>query len=446
MATNEEIREAAESGRMEIIGKLLASREIFGYAEKLEKYRRQIVEIHKAVDYGRPLPEFVTIGDSTDQTMKNLPHPVRSMSMCSVDKQMAFVMGPQVITDVWAMANFGFNLNDIMAMVHMAGTGVIDRALDQHKHRMGDVNYGAITASLHPMYHSFVNGKIFTLRNSAVEALLHTDIGGDVPCAYIHSPVPSVYIEFGDKPGSIPLFVRNAMTGDHELQGVYIIERNVPEIGGLSELKRGLGIRDHEPARILDIMFVGRAKDTLLDDATFHMTVYLQDDIMSANEIIERHINLYSDPELARVNMAMSDSMTRLPNEQEKADYRELLTWLIKVLTYLNMADARREERFDRHELIKRLSALGQKKANKLERKLSMAYDYVLIGNTATDMDGTGMKISEASKRPHFRRGHIRMQRYGDKLGKSKIVFIAPTFINRTSLGEEVQPKNYIVK
>jgi hypothetical protein len=75
-----------------------------------------------------------------------------------------------------------------------------------------------------------------------------------------------------------------------------------------------------------------------------------------------------------------------------------------------------------------------------------MAYDYVLIGNTATDMDGTGMKISEASKRPHFRRGHIRMQRYGDKLGKSKIVFIAPTFINRTSLGEEVQPKNYIVK
>ena len=72
--------------------------------------------------------------------------------------------------------------------------------------------------------------------------------------------------------------------------------------------------------------------------------------------------------------------------------------------------------------------------------------DTSLIGNTATDMDGTGMKISEASKRPHFRRGHIRMQRYGDKLGKSKIVFIAPTFINRTSLGEEVQPKNYIVK
>jgi hypothetical protein len=88
-------------------------------------------------------------------------------------------------------------------------------------------------------------------------------------------------------------------------------------------------------------MFVGRAKDTLLDDATFHMTVYLQDDIMSANEMIERHINLYSDPELARVNMAMSDSMTRLPNEQEKADYRELLTWLIKVLTYLYVADAR---------------------------------------------------------------------------------------------------------
>jgi hypothetical protein len=79
MATNEEIREAAESGRMEIIGKLLASREIFGYAEKLEKYRRQIVEIHKAVDYGRPLPEFVTICDSTDQTMKNLPHDERHL-------------------------------------------------------------------------------------------------------------------------------------------------------------------------------------------------------------------------------------------------------------------------------------------------------------------------------------------------------------------------------
>jgi hypothetical protein len=444
MATNEEIRDAAESGRMEIIGKLVASRATFGYADKLDSYRRQIVELHKAVDYGRPLPEFVTIGDSTDPAMIRLPHPVRSMAMCSVDKQMAFVMGPQVITDVWAMAKCGFNLNDIMAMVQLAGTGVIDRALDQHKHRMGDVNYGAITASLHPMYHSFVDGKIFTLRNSAVEALHHTDIGGDVPCAYIHAPMSSVYIEFGEKPGSIPLVVRNAMTGDHELQGVYIIEREVPEIGGLAELKRGLGILDHEPARILDIMFVGRAKGTLLDDATFHMTVYLQDDNMPANEMIDRHISLYSDPELARVNMAMSDSMTRLPNEAEKVDYRELLTWLVKVLTYLNVADARKEDRFDRHDLLKKLAGLGQKKVNKLERRLSMTYDYILIGNGGDQ--GFGVGVSEASKRPHFRRGHIRMQRYGEKLSKSKVVFIAPTFINRTSLGEETQPKNYIVK
>jgi len=446
MATIEEVREAAESARIEIIGKTLTSRKTAGYEDVFEKYRKQIVEITRAVDRGGPLPDFVTIGESTDRALMNLPHPVRAMSMCQVDRQMAFVMGPQVLADVWAMAKCDFNLNDIMGMVQLAGVGAIEAALDKHKERMGDVNNGAITASLHPMYHHFVGGKIFTMRNSAVEALHHTDIGGDVPCAYVHSPTPSVYIEFGEKPGSLPVFVHNNMTGDHELQGVYIIERTVEEIGGLPELKRGLGIADHQPARIMDIMFVGRAKETLLDDATFHMTVYLQDDVMPANEMIERHINLYSDPELARVNMAMSDCMTRLPNEAEKAAYRDLLTWLIKVLTYLNVAGARREERFDRYELIKRLGKLGQRKAAKHERKLSTTYDYVLIGN---DNDGAGLsgaKMSEISKRPHFRRGHIRMQRYGEKLAKSKPVFIAPTFINKTALGEEVQPKNYIVK
>lgn len=56
---------------------------------------------------------------------------------------------------------------------------------------------------------------------------------------------------------------------------------------------------------------------------------------------------------------------------------------------------------------------------------------YLNIGKiTETCRGGSSSNRSGEPTRPHLRRGHIRLQRYGEGLKESKQIFIQPTFVN----------------
>ncbi|MEE1913646.1 hypothetical protein ACK36G_18635 [Aeromonas veronii] len=421
-----------------------------GYQERLANLSAEREALVRAMDSdpsGRKLPDYLRHSDSTDRALIALPHPARAMNLSRLDIVASLMFGAQVVTDIWGMTQVGASMGEIMFYVETNDSPEMEafrRAAESNPSQNRN-----LSATLHPIYHAFTSGSIMELRNSVVESLLNTDVSGDVPCRFLRSPMSSCYIEFGDKDMEMPLFVDNVETGRHVLQGVYIIEREVSNMATIEGSAANLGINPDEPARIMDLMFVGRAKSNPLDDAVFHLSLYLQDDDMPVQEMIERHMRHYTSKELASYRGLFSTSLGHRPNVSEVDVYSGYLMWMTKVMLYLNIASFRREVMNERTELLKRISALGPKKAAKQARKINTVYDRVVIGPAAeveNHLQGTAGDGERRHNRPHFRRGHIRMQAYGEQKSLRKPIFIQPLFVNKSGFGETPAAKRYDVK
>lgn len=71
----------------------------------------------------------------------------------------------------------------------------------------------------------------------------------------------------------------------------------------------------------------------------------------------------------------------------------------------------------------------GSKRAREDAKNYSST-TYLNIGKITETCRGSSGGGSGGSTRPHLRRGHIRLQRYGEGLKESKQIFIQPTFVN----------------
>ncbi|WP_321149320.1 hypothetical protein [Aeromonas jandaei] len=429
--------------------KVEAGRKTPGYGQKLIQLTKDAQALYRALkDPNARLPDYVTICDSTDSKLMALPHPVRTMQLGRVEVNAALLLGPDLIADIFGMAQVGCNMNEVLYFIETHDSPDVRRFLDAQSVDRSTVNDGALSAIIHPIFHSFSGGGMFEISNNVVESLLSTDVSGDVPCQFMRSPMPSCYIEFGDRNVEMPLSVRNNETGDHQLQGVYIVEREVTQMSGYREAARVLGMEMNEPARIMDLMFVGRAKTSLLDDGVFHMSIYMQDDAMSVQELIERHANFYSNKDLLEYNSIVAPGFRSAPSTDDLERYAGYLRWLSKVLLYLNIADFRREVKNDRTDMASKLASLGPKKAAKQARKMLEVYDRIVIDAIRpTSFSTPSQEGYHRTTRPHFRRGHIRMQRYGEGRAQIKPVFIHPIFVNADAVGvDSPQIKPYTVK
>jgi hypothetical protein len=109
-------------------------------------------------------------------------------------------------------------------------------------------------------------------------------------------------------------------------------------------------------------------------------------------------------------------------------------------LLYLNLPHAEKVRIKERSELEKRLRGLGPKKAAKIGRKLTTAYDRILIGPSAEpDWVGSGApgglpRGDDRHVKPHWRRGHFRRIRYGEGLAESRLGWIQPILVNAGEL------------
>ena len=130
---------------------------------------------------------------------------------------------------------------------------------------------------------------------------------------------------------------------------------------------------------------------------------------------------------------------------------------LAKVLLYLNLPEAEQLRLRERTELAQRMAKLGPKKAAKLGRKLATAYDRILLGpsrmpepeTTASGLPGGLARTGERHVKPHWRRGHFRRIRYGEKLSESRLGWIQPVLVNAGELtagAAGVKTKPYVVR
>jgi hypothetical protein len=305
-------------------------------------------------------------------------------------------------------------------------------------------NTGVIMNLVGP-HRFFLQGKpMFLVEQTLCEGLVHTNFGMDTPSQYLRSPLPYCYIEFGDK-RDLDVSVYNELSGLHQVEGVYISEyphdeRMQSHLMAFLEARNAFNPNSAN-VRYIELEFTGSpiGKEHALDDATFNISLVIDDDAMlTVEEIYQLHVEYYQ--EMHETNQLFK--ATRIDDTTAQC-FKPLLELLIKCLIFINCDLSTQVKVLDRTALEKQLNGLkNPAKRRKLQRKINSSKDYILV--TSKDKieyqsaaSGVNGKMSA-----HWRRGHFRNQRYGEELSKTKILWIQPALIGVGS----AQVKTYVVK
>jgi hypothetical protein len=276
-----------------------------------------------------------------------------------------------------------------------------------------------------------------------------TDVTEGLPVRFFRAPYTLVYIAF---PRPCALTVYNRATDLHELEGAYVGSYEVPPHHILHQRKtRGAALRldPNRPTRVIELIFTGSpiGKRYALDDASQDVTLFIQDEDECLSAMLDRHNEYYAAPR-------GEDAAVLPPLPIEIACATAAIAELAKVLLYLNLPDAEKRRLTERTDLQKRIQGLGPKKAAKLARKLTTAYDRILIGPSETEADTAGATPGGIARerdrhvKPHWRRGHFRRIRFGEGLAESRLGWIQPVLVNAAELtgGVVVKTKPYVVR
>lgn len=305
-------------------------------------------------------------------------------------------------------------------------------------------NTGVIMNLVGP-HRFFLQGKpMFLVEQSLCEGLVHTNFGMNTPSQYLRSPLPYCYIEFGDK-RDLDVFVFNEMSGLHQVEGVYISEyphdeRMQSHLMAFLEARNAFDPKSAN-VRYIELEFTGTpiGKEHALDDATFNISLVIDDDAMlTVEEIYQLHVEYYQ--EMQETNLLFK--ATRIDDTTAQC-FKPLLELLIKCLIFINCDLSTQVKVLDRTALEKQLNGLkNPAKRRKLQRKINSSKDYILV--TSKDkLEYSSSPSSDSSKvSAHWRRGHFRNQRYGEEFSKTKILWIQPALIGVGS----AQVKTYVVK
>lgn len=244
----------------------------------------------------------------------------------------------------------------------------------------------------------------FLIDDSLLEMLEHTDIADDVPVSLLQLPFPRCYVELG-KLRQCQARVPNPASGLHTLEGAYLEMADSP--------RKGPG---------LYVMLTGSplGHDNAMDDATSSLFVPMTDPAQPLREALAQ----------ARAQSgALASQLGLSPSPQEFFESEvDALKLLAKVLLYLNLPQARQQQR---PELTAAVAAANSKKnpakrARALREARAKA-DYILI--SAADPIPRPGGPGHRTVRAHWRRGHYRMQRFGVQLAQQKLIFVQPTLV-----------------
>lgn len=282
----------------------------------------------------------------------------------------------------------------------------------------------------------------------ALQAMLAaTDLAAELPASYLRSPYPYTYLEFA-RPND--LRVASHISGLHECEGVYLGCYELP--AGAEALEYAdqsglLKVDRAKPARLVELVITGSplGKSDALDDASQNLTLVIQNEDECLQDLLERHIACYNNPQVyAHPRMAPMRA-------DEVATTRPVVDLLAKALLYLNLSDAEKRKVNERSDLERRHKGLGQKKKARLQRKLATAYDRILIGpasmpDAEAPQGQTGTGEAQRSVKAHWRRGHFRTIRYGEKRSKQRLGWIKPVLVNAGQAFEAVKTKPYVMR
>lgn len=307
----------------------------------------------------------------------------------------------------------------------------------QMSHHNANTNFGNIEGMVMESRLRLLEWPVFQTRNTLEERLMLTDIGEQMPCRFFRLPYDRLYLECGEARTS-PIRIHNEQSGEHIFEGAYL-EQFVHDIGG-------------KPVRTIYMMLIGSpvGKKHCGDDAYYTLSVPLDNDDQSLEEVL--------DKVFSRTESSVRENTAHLPTghfsnfgQKDRDAIRAAVYHVAKVMLYLNSQDARTATNKERSDLVKQIASLkGGGKIGKAKRKLTKAYDRIIVGapnQSVVGRDSLSSQPSPAGHRSaHWRRGHFRNQAHGPNWSNHRIVYIEPLLVhNDLESIETVARKTYKV-
>ncbi|KAA6183722.1 hypothetical protein F2Q65_14885 [Thiohalocapsa marina] len=276
----------------------------------------------------------------------------------------------------------------------------------------------------------------------ALQALLaETDLVSGLPARFFRCPHPLAYIAF---PRPSDLRVPNQVSGLHELEGVYVGTYSVPPHHALHHKdgrNRALQLDPDKPTRVVELVLTGSpvGKKNALDDASQDLVLFIQDEDECLSTLLERHLTYFQRPEIYEV------PGMRPANPEEVQLVRPMVLALAKVLLYLNLADAEQARIDERDALERKYRRYGKLTAAR-RAKLEATYNRTLLGPNSVPDAGAGATLharDEAKNRirPHWKRGHFKRIRFGERLSQSRLQWIQPYLVHKAEVFATVKTR-----
>lgn len=369
---------------------------------------------------------FIKYLRNTDPALLSLPSPVR-MRLCEIGAMIEEILGAEGCRQFHALMDQGTPYEVTLNM--MRDNPAIAEFLKMAPTISGTTNYGALDAFMAPMMHE-AHGRAHIQTSDNFEQMLRsTDLGREVLARHLHVHQKSVFVEFGETRNS-PLRIHNRESGEHILEGVYVVESDIPPghfmVTHHPSRSAGLALSSDKPTRIVELTLTGSplGKNGLFDDATQRMPLFIQDEEEPLRDVLDRHYHYYSQ-------QAAFPQGGETMSSAEIESCTAAIEHLAKTLIILNTQPCI-EDKPARRDLEQKIGAVGPKKRAKYERKLPFAYDRrVLRPSAELDRKMSAMGVAE-QRRAHWRRGHFRMQPCGPGKMDRKLIYIEATFVSGT--------------
>lgn len=305
----------------------------------------------------------------------------------------------------------------------------------------GAFNHGNMMATLFPIYHTLKQAPTMVFDDDLIRELQLTDLSSNVPAHYFLPPFSMVNIQFGNV-GSDALSdeytVHNDETGYHKLEGALIHVHNPAYDTVSPDTKARMNLSENSDIRSIDIMFYAKPKATLLDDAVshFNLTFDLNSDD-SLLEVLSEYLDYY---------IQGAPHFQRMP-AMKKPEMERNMALLVRCLVYLNCADCRKIDIKERTEAIAKANRLINKaKKRKALKQARYTQDFILIKPTENSPKLTSDSDSNRKVAAHWKRGHMKMQPYGEGRKLRKLIHIKPYIVGMKSDADTPKQKTYKVK
>lgn len=248
----------------------------------------------------------------------------------------------------------------------------------------------------------------------ALETLLtNSDIDLSLPMSMVAPPYPAQYLRFGEAVMKY-LKIPDSGIADRYFDGVFCFFTPPPahNVNG-------------QTSWTLELVFISKRHDR----CDGHVA------LIGATDRGDTLVGAWLDKVL--------DPVSHEPLDDYIRPMRAAVSYVVKLFLYMALKQARAIEHYEYDEATRRAAGRSERKRGKLSQRSASLYNGILVGPeyalAAPVSHGTGSAVA-----PHWRRGHFRMQPYGQGKQQRKLIFVAPILIHANQIqGEAPAPQPY---